>query len=125
MSVTREEAKVIFVPMEAKLRAHEWTDADAFMFIANMCATNIRIAQGFAAEMATLLSEMPGEVTYADVVVQAYFNVLFDPDVSATYGTGWLLSSTHSLKQYVEGFSLTEAEPVPEPSRLILPSRLQ
>ena len=122
MPVSRDTAKTIFADMEKKIREHAWTDSDMFALVANFCGVNIRIAQGIANEIATILSESVGEAEYTDAVVQAYFNVLFDPEIAAKYGTAWLSETEHGMRMFVEQFSLEDPASLPQPSKIILPN---
>lgn len=125
MPITREEAKELFVPMAEKLRAIEWTDSDAFAWIGNFCTINVRVAYAFATVISQLLSETSGEVSYTDIMVAAYYNVLFDPEVSAKYGTGFLCESAYNLKQFVKTFDLNSDNPLPQITTLLLPPGIQ
>lgn len=107
--------------MAEKIRMHSWTDADTFAWVGNFCTVNVRVAYAFATVISQLLADTPGEVCYTDIMVTAYYNVLFDPEVSAKYGTNFLCDNLHGLRQFVDAFDLVNDNPLPKATTLILP----
>lgn len=127
MPVSLAEATEIFIPMEAQIRSHVWTDSDLFAMAGNLCLSNPHVAYAFTTEISILLQEETElQISYTDIAVRAYFNTLFDIEKATAYGTGYLLSNPAALRQFVAGFRLNEEEPEPiqTKSLLILPSHL-
>ncbi len=109
--ISLEQAKAIFAPMEEYIREREkdkvFCDMDIVVFLTSMIRSNPVIAVAYGEEVASLMNQATTEgkeVEYIDIHLQAYFNVLFDPAIAASYGTTYLLADERTLQDFVSSF---------------------
>lgn len=94
----------IFGMMERAIRLNEYGPDDLLQMVGGLVLTGPVLAQAISMHAADFIRDAQDEVTWTDIVVEAYRRALFDIEKSQLYGTGYFLGKPDAMKLFVADY---------------------
>lgn len=94
----------IFGMMERAIRLNEYGPDDLLQMVGGLVLTGPVLAQAISMHAADFIRDSQDEVTWTDIVVEAYRRALFDSEKSPLYGTGYFVGNLDAMRAFVTDY---------------------
>jgi hypothetical protein len=100
----QKEFDGLFALMEAAIRLNTYEAADLLFMVADLIPANPVLAAAIGKHAADFIGEAPQDVTWTDIVCEAYRRALFDTEKAQLYGTGYFLDQIGAARTFVNNY---------------------
>ncbi len=98
-----------FAQIAAVIRKENHNDASILRMVADMMASDVEFAHGFARHVADVLDEHTESVNYTDIVVEAFRRALFDETTTNKYQTNYFGGDPAKAESFVQTMCKADA----------------
>lgn len=102
----QQEIDAIFQHMEAAIRLNTYEAHDFLFMVADLIPANPTLAAALGKHAAEFIEspDSPEDVSWTDIVVEAYRRALFDTVYSAKYGTDYMVRNIDGMRKFVNSY---------------------
>lgn len=103
-SSEQAEFDEIFSTMEEAIRLNKYNSDDLLQMVGDLIMSSPVLAHAITMHAADFIKEVDEDVTWTDIVVEAYRRALFDIEKSAQYGTGYFVNNIDAMRAFVVAY---------------------